>query len=398
MKHILQLDNLTLNNQSELHILAANDKQSDDSIDFLSRTRHICFFATITVIVIGLLGNCVTIFVFSQKRFRINSSNIYLLCLAIIDSVFLIVHIFEDLIREYEEIFQELNEFNDGMSQMMYALNITDRFELACTLINFLRYFLRFVSAYIIVAFTIQRLILIFLPLNNKLKTKRSAWLVFWTVIMASFFLNIWTPFLFSVEKNEDKRCDVVKEKSNLYFLITIVYTTLIMLVPIVVVFVCNFLIIYRIKKADTKRVELQIKKSITRSNRHDTSVIMKIKRQSAHLKLKPYYLPSKQIINNVCSKNVEDSKKLTKTLILISFSYAILNLPYLVSWCFFFYQSELNDADASKKNYLFSAVQISKVLFILNYGLKFFIYCVTGRSFLNQLCYLSSTFFFLLV
>ena len=396
---MFQSNNLATSlNESNNYLDAFNKsgKESDESTEFLSSTRHICFFATIAVIAIGLLGNCVTIFVFSQKRFRVNSSNIYLLCLAIIDSVFLIVHIFEDLLRQYEEIYQEFNEFDVSTNQMMNALNITDRFELACILINFLRYFLRFVSAYIIVAFTIQRLILIFMPLNNKLKTKRSAWLVFWTVILASFFLNIWTPFLFSVEKNEDKRCDVVKEKSNLYFLITIVYTTLIMLVPIVIVFVCNFLIIFRIKKEEIKRKELQIKKSITRAKRHDTSVIINHKtRDSAHFKLKPYYLPSKQIVHNVCSKKAENSKKLTKTLILISFSYAIFNLPYLISWCLFFYQSELNDADAAKKNYLFSAVQISKVLFILNYGLKFFIYCVTGRSFLNQLYYSSIEFFY---
>ncbi len=45
-----------------------------------------------------------------------------------------------------------------------------------------------------------------------------------------------------------------------------------------------------------------------------------------------------------------------------------------------------MSNSDDLNMNYLFGSVQICKVLFILNYGLKFFIYCATGSYFRNQL------------
>ena len=210
-------------------------KLEDSSLYFIELTRKINLFATLIIIAIGLIGNCLIIFVFSQNRFRINSSNVYLLCLAIIDNLFLIVHLFEDSIREYQEIFS-FTEYNSvSFNKFVNYLNITDGFILTCYLITFMRYFLRLTSAYIIVAFTIQRLILIYSPLSNKFKSKKSAWLVISGIILISFLLNIWVPFVFRLQSNEDdkQRCVLIKSWQNEYFIITIVYTSLIMLIPI---------------------------------------------------------------------------------------------------------------------------------------------------------------------
>ena len=52
-------------------------------------------FITVTVLAIGLIGNLLVIFIFSRKKSRTNPSHCYLLCSAIVDSLFLIVHFFE---------------------------------------------------------------------------------------------------------------------------------------------------------------------------------------------------------------------------------------------------------------------------------------------------------------
>lgn len=49
------------------------------------------------IILIGLVGNSLAICVFSKRRFRMNSSHIYLMGLAISDCLFLIVHLFEGI-------------------------------------------------------------------------------------------------------------------------------------------------------------------------------------------------------------------------------------------------------------------------------------------------------------
>ena len=62
---------------------------------FLEQARKINIMCVSFILVIGLIGNCLTIVVFAQKRFRINSSNVYLLSLAVIDGLFLLLHLFE---------------------------------------------------------------------------------------------------------------------------------------------------------------------------------------------------------------------------------------------------------------------------------------------------------------
>jgi hypothetical protein len=56
-------------------------------------------------------------------------------------------------------------------------INIADKFVTKCRLVNYFRYFLRFISAYIITVFTIQRTISIYNPIfQNKFSSPKLAW------------------------------------------------------------------------------------------------------------------------------------------------------------------------------------------------------------------------------
>ena len=88
-----------------------------------------------------------------------------------------------------------------------------------------------------------------------------------------------------------------------------------------------------------------------------------------------------------------DDSKKITKTLVIISFSYALLNMPYLIIWAVYFYEIAFLQADLPVKNYLFSALQICEIIHILNYCLNFYIYCCSSSIFRNQLSYSGKQF-----
>ena len=85
-----------------------NSFKTDETLD---TARKWNIFATLPIIIIGLIGHSLTILVFVQKRFRTNSSNIFLLCLAFNDSLYLINHFFEDTLRTYKDIYV-LNAFN----------------------------------------------------------------------------------------------------------------------------------------------------------------------------------------------------------------------------------------------------------------------------------------------
>jgi hypothetical protein len=116
------------------------------SYNIIDNSRKISLYFTAIFIIVGLIGNSVTIFVFGQKRFRQNSSNVYIFCLAINDFLYLIVHFFKDFFKTLVEI----NEAKNGkISSFLFAMNIVDRFNMSCLLINYLRYVLRLNSAYI---------------------------------------------------------------------------------------------------------------------------------------------------------------------------------------------------------------------------------------------------------
>lgn len=85
----------------------------------------------------------------------------------------------------------------------------------------------------------------------------------------------------------------------------------------------------------------------------------------------------------SVGSKASSDSNhKITRMLLLMSFSYAVLNLPYFISWCMFFYHIGFQSASNTLKYYLFSAINLSEIFYVLNYGVHFFIYCASGKKF----------------
>jgi hypothetical protein len=84
--------------------------------------------------------------------------------------------------------------------------------------------------------------------------------------------------------------------------------------------------------------------------------------------------------------KKSSESNKITRMLLLMSLSYAILNLPYFISWSIFFYNMAFQSLTKAQRFYLFSALNICEIFYILNYAIHFFIYCASGKRFRTQL------------
>lgn len=90
-----------IKNNNSLRTVASQVQQSMEIIhsditsaeNLLETSRKANIFGTVVVSLVGLIGHFLIILVFGQKRFRTNSCNVYLLCLALNDSMFLIVHV-----------------------------------------------------------------------------------------------------------------------------------------------------------------------------------------------------------------------------------------------------------------------------------------------------------------
>lgn len=458
-EEILLIENISL-----VHAILKTMYSTEES-------RKIYLLITLMLIVLGLIGHTITIFVFSQKRFRNNSSNVYLLCLAINDGIYLISHMFEDTVRTYIYLNQQ-----NKMSEIILSLNIIDKYNLACLLINYLRYVLRFISAYIIVAFTIQRVFLVYTPFSTTFKSTKSGWKTVLLITIVSFVLNIWILFILEI-KNDDNKviyCDVKENWSKEYFHVTLIYICVIMLLPILVIFICNSIIITKIIKKvshEKKRKRSFISSSTTSSNYYsnqqqqtfitkklneriirtkrgnlnfeklnekNTKINFIIHRSSSsqnlanhyrdhhknenrllflsdarlkrrectnilnnsdfNLRIKPYYLNMNQIINKI-TERANNSKKITKMLLIISFSNALLNLPYFVCWTLNYYEIMLKNGEILiEQNNLYSALKISEIFYLMSFGVFFYIYYASGSVFRNQIKYSSKIKFYLLI
>jgi len=328
----------------------------DNNLDSIMMFSQIYLILTIIIIIFGLIGHSLTIFVYSQNRFRRNSSNIYFLCLALNDSAYLIVHF--------------LIQFS----------SLIDTFEMTCRLINYLNNVLRFTSAYILVAFTLQRLFIVYSPLSNKFKSKKSAWKTVAFIYIISLLSNSWILFIFELEKDNKNNyfCNIKHNYESIYFRLTIAYICSIMFIPIIVIFTSNSFLIVGICRSKLNNNNRIILSNNNRLAAEHSKPIMPNNKKKAFVK--PYFLTMNQLINRVATK-ANNTRRLTKILILISFSYALLNLPYCISWFMF------NFIETSFK---LEVLKICELFFDLNYGIYFYIYFLSGSMFRNQLKYSS--------
>jgi hypothetical protein len=132
--------------------MESNYELDDDYMKFLEISMILNIFFTIVFIIIGLCGNFITLLVYGQSKNRVNASNIFISCLAIFESVFLIPHFFEDTIRTIISTKRLLqNNIDLDNYDFIEKLNIIDNNYLMCSLFNYLRYTFRFIQAYTVI-------------------------------------------------------------------------------------------------------------------------------------------------------------------------------------------------------------------------------------------------------
>jgi uncharacterized membrane protein YqjE len=143
--------------------MESNYELDDDYMKFFEISLILNIFFTIVFIFIGLCGNFIILIVYSQSKNRVNASNIFIFCLAIFESIFLMLHFFEDTIRTIRNT-KRLFQNNIDNYDLIEKLNVIDNNYLMCSISNYLRYTIRFIQSY-----TVSYLLRIyFLNLFNK--------------------------------------------------------------------------------------------------------------------------------------------------------------------------------------------------------------------------------------
>ncbi len=325
-----------------------------DNIDSFETTeiiRRVKIFATFLILLVGLIGHSLTISVFGQKKFRKNSSNVVSLCLAINDSLFLIINCFEDITIDLKELY--LSNLNNEIVNSL--LNLVNENLFTCCMIHYLKYVLRFLSAFTFTELTIHRLIAVYFLFWIKLKTKTLAWKTIMATVITSLIANIWILYAYEIIHDDDKSfCQVKQSLKSKYYEFNMINVFVIVAVPILTILICNSLIIVKLFKRNSE----QLISLISKKN-------------------------SSNIITNVIIGD-DKSKTLTKRLIFKSFTYVLFSLPYILTWSSFVLGNR-NKSYFDQVNW-FLWFQVTELIYNINFSLHFYMYCISGSLFRSQL------------
>ena len=187
---------------------------------------------------LGIVGNILSILIFLSPRYRRQSSHFYLLSLAICDLCFLIINLLEDTLRNHNNLYKS-------------RVNILDRStNLVCICVQYARNTTRLLSSWIIVSFTIERLLVVFYPLKRASICRRKlARFVVTVLFLFSLSSNINVPFHYGIisspnhQNKTDTICDVLPDYRPIYMRFAIISMISVYLLPMCIIGIVNMLI-----------------------------------------------------------------------------------------------------------------------------------------------------------
>lgn len=200
--------------------------------------RYMSIYGPFILTTFGIIGNILSILIFLSPRYRRQSSHFYLLSLALSDLCFLIINLIEDTLRNHNDLYQS-------------HVNIIDRSSsLICIFVQYARNTTRLLSSWIIVSFTIERLLVVFYPLQRAIICRRKiARLVVFLLFFSSLLININVPFHYGIvdvstsPNIQETICDILPHYRSIYMSFAISSMISVYLVPMCIIGIVNMLI-----------------------------------------------------------------------------------------------------------------------------------------------------------
>ncbi|KAK7475466.1 hypothetical protein BaRGS_00033285 [Batillaria attramentaria] len=288
------------------------------------------FYAWFTpfVLLVGVVGNTLSLCVFLSRNMRSLSASTYLAALSTADLTALVFYVLvEWLIRGLPALKGEGEYSRAGLM----AVNGT------CQMVMYLHY----VSRYIGVCHPLRR---------RDICTTSSTRRLVLGLILLSFLLNLFKPFLSQVQHipKWGNMCTTRPDHKRLSFVLDSVYAVMITFVPFVVITIFNLLIIRKLLRHNRRRRQVRV---VT-----EESVIR---------------------------------LEFTLILLAVSFCFVALNVPYFATWLKLFLTSNYVSIEQPRRtdlDYFRGVAFITRAIFYVNYCINFFLYSITGAYFRREL------------
>lgn len=307
-------------------------------------------YASTMFVISGLIGNSLSVLVFSSREMRGISSNVYLLLLAISDSLYLMSVFLTKTLTTIRCLY-----FPDS------AADIFNRSTALCKLLQQSMDMFSDYSTCLILAFTIERYIAIYLPIRFKsLCSVHRARIVCATIFIAvCVFIAPYHIMYIGRIDNLDV-CTVLTGYETEFTALYVVEALVFRVIPVFVIALLNGMIIVRV-----------------------TTLRRRKRRRNASMA--PASQTGGQNNNRKQrSRKTDKSMQLTIILVLVSTSYILVFIPVLVHFVLWKLRRsgfiELSDvAMLTSQNY-------TRTLYVSGFAINFFLYTMSGRIFREQL------------
>lgn len=333
-------------NQVAVDLSCQSLSNSSDAAVLLS--HRIFFASSLTVFFFGLIGNTLSLVVFSSKDLRAFSSNVYMLFLSISDTLYLFAVFFSKLLTPLRCWFLPPGSHID----------VVNRFPVLCKLSYYLSDLFSDFSSCLILAFTIERYLAVYHPIDFKgLCSPRRALFIGTVVLATQAVLIAPYHFLYVDLHREFSLCGVPDEHELTFTCFYIVECILFRVTPVVTIAVLNLFIGSRVLKLTKER-----------------------QRRRAH----------KDVLMGASKHHqrfFKDDRGLQVTimLILVSTTHVILYVPVLIH--FILHHLNLRGYVALSEQGLQIAQNYTRCLYIAGFAVNFLLYALSGKVFREQLC-----------
>lgn len=272
------------------------------------------------MVIVGVTLNALTIAVMLQHRFRSLSSSVYLMALAAADIVCLLVDF------KFLEVLQKLMniEYPPG-----YWL---------CVIEWWVSQFPFFISSWLIVAVTLERVIIVCLPLKAKsLCTRRKSWIAVVVIIISMMVISLTHALLVDGEE-----CKV--HDKTIYTILILLSISMYTILPFAIIFICNITIVCQLLK-QRKFMDNKMTKT--------------------------------------SAKAQSDTQRLTKMLITNSCVFIVLTLPYNA---ILFYIKIISNPEPKRDSAVYTALTICHYFVTINHCINFLLYTISGSLYRREL------------
>ena len=314
------------------------------------------------VIAMGVLGNTMSFVVFVASQLRHQSSSVYLAFLNFADCLFLLC-----LLVAHLEWFHVFLVRRDGF----------------CQLVVYISYVSALLSVWTVVAFTVDRFIVVYYPLKRlNLCTKRRARIVVVVLLVVALLLYnfaLWTNKVQPYPPSGEEKCYYSLKYMGMLYVISIADTILTMLVPSAVIIVLNVLIVVGVWRLMRKRrrraaTTVTVKLALSGSSRSDMV-------EAGHVGRDIMQHRSRQSALTSSARSQAVQLRTTRSLLSISTLFVILNLPSHAFRVWFMIHP--TDGHTSESVHLWQLV--FQFLYYLNFSCNLLMYCVCSKMFRMQ-------------